>query len=106
MFHKQSLHANDSIVVSMSKLETTPVELAEHHVGVVLSPDILHLLQVTLSVSRERLLPLASIAHVDELGRKSQLLVDLVVVGEEVLGPSGHAEVILGAGPRGSDLPP
>lgn len=89
-----------------TKLEAAPVELGEHWVGVVLVSNLSHSVEVLLSIGGERLLPLSSVAHVDEISAQALRHVDLVLACEQRLGPGGNSEVILGASPRGSDLPP
>lgn len=93
-------------LLSVTKLEATPAELGEGQVRVVLVTDGPHSLDIGSAILRERLLELASVTHVDELGSETLGLIDLVVVGEKRLVPSSHSEIVLGASPRSGELPP
>lgn len=86
------------------ELEATPVQAREDLEGVVVRADLSHPLDVLAGEVGEGVLELAGVAHVLPLRGQALELVVLVPVVHQVLGPRGHAEVVIGVGPTGREL--
>lgn len=88
-----------------TKLETAVTEDGENSSGIIGRANLAHALNVLARESGIWVLPFAGIAHVHELGSKSQLLVDAMEMLSQLARPSLHADIVLGRVPASAELP-